>query len=67
MITIEWGKSNLKEPYSATRSTVKEILDLAEKEKINLQEATIKFRCSVPGIAFEEIVKDIQGSGGKVL
>ena len=67
MITIEWGRSNLNVPYSANLSTVKEINDLIKSEQINLQDATITIRCKIPGIAFEGIVGDVVGSGGKIL
>ena len=61
MIVIEWGK------YTAECSTLIDAQERIKKLNINLQEATIKFRCMIPGIAFEEIVKDVQGSGGKIL
>jgi hypothetical protein len=35
--------------------------------KVPLQETTVMIRCKIPGIAFEEIVKDVVGSGGKIL
>ena len=67
MISIDFGESNLKQPYTIQCSTVQELEQKIQSEKINLQDAIVKFRAIVPGIAFEEIVKDILGSGGKVL
>ena len=61
MIVIEWNK------FTAECGSVGEALNLIEKEKVPLQETTIKFRAKVPGIAFEAIVQDITGSGGKFL
>ena len=61
MIIIEW------ERFTAECKTVDEANKTIQNEKINLQEATIKFKIKVPGIAFEALIKDIQGSGGSIL
>ena len=61
MIVIEWGK------FTAECGSVEEALKIIEKEKVPLQETTIKIRARIPGIAFEELVRDVIGSGGKVL
>jgi len=61
MIVIEWGK------FTAECGSVEEALMAIKKENVPLQQTTIKMRCRIPGIAFEEIVKDIKGSGGKIL
>lgn len=61
MITIEWGK------FTAECKTVSEANKIIEQEKINMQEATIRFKIKIPGVAFDELVKDIQGSGGSIL
>jgi hypothetical protein len=61
MIVIEWGK------FTAECGSVEEAMKVIEKEKVPLQETTIKMRCRIPGIAFESIVEDIKGSGGKIL
>lgn len=61
MIVIEWGK------FTSECGSVEEALKLIEKENVPLQETTIKIRARIPGIAFEEIVKDIKGSGGRAI
>ena len=61
MIVIEWGK------FTAECGSVEEAMKVIEKEKVPLQETTIKIRCRIPGIAFEALTQDILGSGGKVL
>jgi hypothetical protein len=61
MIIIDYDR------FTIECSTIEEAFKQIQIQKVPLQEATIKFRVKVPGIAFEEIVKDIQGSGGKIL
>jgi hypothetical protein len=61
MIVIEWGA------FAQECTNEKELAEVIEKEKINLQEARIRFRAQVPGIAFEALTQDIRGSGGKIL
>ena len=61
MIVIEWGK------YTAECMSVTEAEKIIQEQKINLQEATIKIRAKVPGVAFEELVKEIVACGGVIL
>ena len=66
MIVIEWSNPD-KHVVFTRECKADEVLKVIEDEKINLQEATIKMRCRIPGIAFEALVEDVKGSGGKVL
>ena len=61
MIIIEWAK------YTAECMSVSEAERIVQEQKINLQDATVKFRAKVPGVAFEELVKEIIACGGGVL
>jgi hypothetical protein len=61
MITISYDR------YTIEAETIADAQKKIAAENVPLQEATIKFRAAVPGIAFEEIVKDVQGSGGRIL
>jgi hypothetical protein len=61
MIVIEYDK------FTIECSNVEEAMKQIEIQKVPLQEAVIKFRVKVPGIAFEALVEDVKGSGGKIL
>jgi hypothetical protein len=61
MITISYDK------FTIECTSVEEAQKQIAIQKVPLQEATIKFRVKVPGIAFEELVNDVVGSGGKIL
>jgi hypothetical protein len=61
MITISYDK------FTIECSSVEEAQKQIEIQKVPLQEASIKFRCKIPGIAWEALMEDIKGSGGKIL
>ena len=61
MIQINYDK------FTIECTTLEDAVKKIEEFKVPLQEATIKMRVKVPGIAFEAIVNDVQGSGGVVL
>ena len=61
MIIITYDK------FTIECTSIEEAQKQIEIQKVPLQEASIKFRVKVPGIAFEELVKDVIGSGGKIL
>ena len=66
MIVIEWNSPDRHVVFTR-ECNADQALKVIEEEKINLQDATIKFRARIPGIAFEALVEDIKGSGGKIL
>lgn len=61
MIVIEYDR------FTIECKTLDEVMKQIVIQKVPLQEAVFKFRVKVPGIAFEEIVKDITGCDGKAL
>lgn len=61
MIVIEWDK------YTRECASVEEVHKVIEIEKLNLQDVSMKFRVKIPGIAWEGVLQDVVGSGGKVL
>ena len=61
MIVIEWGK------YTAECMSVSETERIIQEQKINMQDATIKFRAKIPGVAFDELIKEIVACGGVIL
>jgi hypothetical protein len=61
MITISYDR------FTIECATLDEAQKQIKIQKVPLQEAVIKFRAQVPGIAFDEVVKDVQGSGGRIL
>jgi hypothetical protein len=62
MIKIEWDR------YTAECQDVQDAKKRVKSLGINMQDATITLtRIRIPGIAFDPIVQDIIGSGGKIL
>ena len=65
MIMIEYPENG--RVVTIERATLRDATDAIEILQVPLQDAEIKFRAKVPGVAFDEIVKDIIGSGGVVV